>query len=243
MPLPVRSGNPGLNDKTFSGLPRPMAAGDRKTLQGAINKSFLLLVVLLAAAFYPWSQFAATGDASVVWPTTLIGLIGGLITALVISFKPTTATYLAIPYAALEGLVLGGISAVLERKYPGIAIQAVGLTFAVLAVMLVAYSTRLIQATQRFRVPRDVVHHDEALHPAALADQLAATFHERAKTHDLDGTFPQENYAGLHEQGFLRLVIPKEYGGDGAPLYDLVMAMDHLSRGDGGTGLAQRLCQ
>ena len=71
MPLPVRSGNPGLNDKTFSGLPRPMAAGDRMTLQGAINKSFLLLVVLLATAFYPWSQFAATGDASVVGPTTL----------------------------------------------------------------------------------------------------------------------------------------------------------------------------
>jgi alkylation response protein AidB-like acyl-CoA dehydrogenase len=72
----------------------------------------------------------------------------------------------------------------------------------------------------------------------ALADKLAATFHERAKTHDLDGTFPQENYVDLHEQGFLRLVIPKEYGGTGAPLYDLVMAMDHLSRGDGGTGLA-----
>jgi uncharacterized YccA/Bax inhibitor family protein len=78
MPLPVRSGNPGLNDRTFSGLPRPTAAGDRMTLQGAINKSFLLLVVLLAGAFYPWSQFAATGDASVVGPTTLIGLVGGL---------------------------------------------------------------------------------------------------------------------------------------------------------------------
>jgi uncharacterized YccA/Bax inhibitor family protein len=151
MPLPVRSGNPGLNDKTFSGLPRPVAAGDRMTLQGAINKSFLLLVVLMATAFYPWSQFAATGDASAVGPTTLIGLVGGLITALIISFKPTTATYLAIPYAALEGLVLGGISAILERRYPGIAIQAVGLTFGVLAVLLLAYSMRIIQATQRFR--------------------------------------------------------------------------------------------
>ena len=92
MPLPVRSGNPGLNDRTFSGLPRPVAAGDRMTLQGAINKSFLLLVVLLAGAFYPWSHFAATGDVSVVGRTTLIGLVGGLITALILSFKPTTAT-------------------------------------------------------------------------------------------------------------------------------------------------------
>jgi uncharacterized YccA/Bax inhibitor family protein len=62
-----------------------------------------------------------------------------------------TAPYLAVPYAALEGLVIGGISAVLEKKYPGIAIQATALTFAVLAVLLLAYSTGLIQVTQRFR--------------------------------------------------------------------------------------------
>jgi uncharacterized YccA/Bax inhibitor family protein len=40
---------------------------------------------------------------------------------------------------------------VLERRYPGIAIQAVGLTFGVMAALLLAYSTRLIQVTQRFR--------------------------------------------------------------------------------------------
>ena len=56
MPLPVRSGNPGLNEKTFSGLPRPMTAGDRMTLQGAINKSFLLLVVLLLVPYMAWVQ-------------------------------------------------------------------------------------------------------------------------------------------------------------------------------------------
>jgi uncharacterized YccA/Bax inhibitor family protein len=146
-----RSGNPGLNEKTFSGLPRPMAADQRMTLQGTINKSFLLLVVLLLGAFWPWSQYLATGDIATVSTTMMGGVIGGLILAVVISFKPTMATYLAIPYAALEGLALGGFSAVLERKYPGIAIQAVGLTFGVLAVLLVAYSMRLIRATQQFR--------------------------------------------------------------------------------------------
>jgi len=151
MPLPVRTGNPGLNEKTFFGMPRPSVADERMTLQGAINKSFLLLVVLMAGAFYPWSQYLSTGDTSVVGPSILIGIIGGLIAAVVISFKPTMATYLAIPYAGLEGLALGGFSAILERKYPGIAIQAVGLTFGVLAVLLVAYSTRLIKVTQRFR--------------------------------------------------------------------------------------------
>jgi uncharacterized YccA/Bax inhibitor family protein len=152
MPLPVsRSGNPGLNDKTFSGLPRLSVGGERMTLQGAINKSFLLLVVLLAGAFWPWSEYLSTGDASVVGPSILIGAVGGLVLGLVISFKATLAPYLAIPYAALEGLAMGGFSALLERRYPGIAIQAVGLTFGVLAVLLVAYSMRLIRVTQRFR--------------------------------------------------------------------------------------------
>jgi uncharacterized YccA/Bax inhibitor family protein len=152
MPLPVsRSGNPGLNEKTFSSQPRPMVGGERMTLQGSINKSFLLLVVLLAGALWPWSQYLATGDASVVGSSIMIGLVGGLVLGLVISFKATMAPYLAIPYAALEGLAMGGLSALLERRYPGIAIQAVGLTFGVLAVMLTAYSMRLIRATQQFR--------------------------------------------------------------------------------------------
>jgi uncharacterized YccA/Bax inhibitor family protein len=80
-----------------------------------------------------------------------IGIIGGLVAALVISFKPMTAPYLAIPYAALEGLAMGAISAVFERRYPGIAIQAVGATFAVFAAMLLAYKTGLIRVTERFR--------------------------------------------------------------------------------------------
>jgi uncharacterized YccA/Bax inhibitor family protein len=152
MPLPVsRSGNPGLNEKTFASQPWPAIGGERMTLQGSINKSFLLLVVLLAGALWPWSQYLSTGDASVAGTSILIGAVGGLVLALVISFKATMAPYLAIPYAALEGLAMGGFSALLERRYPGIAIQAVGLTFGVLAVLLTAYSMRLIRATQQFR--------------------------------------------------------------------------------------------
>jgi len=152
MPLPVsRSGNPGLNANTFSSQPRALSRDDRMTLQGSINKSFLLLVVLLAGAFWPWSQYLSSGDAAVAGTSILIGLVGGLILGLIISFKATTAPYLAIPYAALEGLAVGGLSALLERRFPGIAIQAVGLTFGVLAVLLVAYSMRLIRVTQQFR--------------------------------------------------------------------------------------------
>src|SRR5579883_334661 len=152
MPLPVRrTGNPGLNEKTFASLPRLGIGVEGMTLKGTIDRSFLLLIVLMLAALWPWSQFMASGDAQAVSSTMLLGLIGGFVLALIISFKASTAPYLAIPYAALEGLAVGGISAVLEQHYPGIAIQAVGLTFGVLAVLLVAYRMRWVRATAQFR--------------------------------------------------------------------------------------------
>ena len=147
----IKSGNPGLNDRTFSGLPRPALESERMSLQGTINKSFLSLLVLMAAALWPWSQFLASHNPAVVGVPMVVGLFGGFILALIISFRPMTAPYLTLPYAALEGLVLGGLSAILERRYPGIAIQATALTFAVLAALLVAYTTHLIRATQRFK--------------------------------------------------------------------------------------------
>ncbi len=55
-------------------------------------------------------------------------------------------------YALLEGLALGGISAAIDLRYPGIAIQAVGLTFGTLFVLLLAYRSGLIQVTQKFRL-------------------------------------------------------------------------------------------
>jgi uncharacterized YccA/Bax inhibitor family protein len=147
----IKSGNPGLNDKTFAGLPRPALASERMTLQGTVNKSFVLLVALLAGALWPWSQYLATGNAAVVVAPVLIGAFGGLAVAVAMIFRPMLAPYLAVPYAALEGLALGGVSAMLERRYPGIAIQAVGLTFGVMAALLLAYSMGLIHVTQRFR--------------------------------------------------------------------------------------------
>src|SRR5579863_4418695 len=87
----TRTGNPGLNERTFSGLPQVGAGGEVMTLQGTINKSFLLLVVLLAAALWPWSQFLASGNQAVVLPAIVVGAIGGLVLALIISFKATLA--------------------------------------------------------------------------------------------------------------------------------------------------------
>ncbi len=143
-----RSGNPGLNDSTFTRVPRVGFGEQPMTVAGTVNKSFLLLVVMMVCALWPWSQ-ASAGNIQAVGGLVTLGAIGGFILALIISFKPTTAPYLAVPYAALEGVVLGAISAMFEARYPGIAIEAIGGTFAVSFVMLVLYRTRVIRVTDR----------------------------------------------------------------------------------------------
>jgi len=151
MPLPARrTSNPMLNERTFGGLPRAGIGLDGMTLKGTIDKSFLLLIVLMVSALWPWSQLAG-GDVQAVSSLTLLGVVGGFILAMIVGFKPTAAPYLAIPYAALEGLALGGISAIFEQRYHGIAIEAVGLTFAVLLALLIAYRTGLIRVTAQVR--------------------------------------------------------------------------------------------
>ncbi len=147
------SGNPTLSQKIFD---RSLETTDDgvMTVRGSINKFGFLLFMVIAGAIYNWHLFTVGKEASMM--TLLwIGLIGGLITGLIVSFKPTTARYLAPAYGILEGLALGGLSAIVNAqfsvKYPGIVVQAVGLTFGVGVVMFLLYNFRIIQATQKFK--------------------------------------------------------------------------------------------
>lgn len=70
-----------------------------------------------------------------------------------------------------------------------------------------------------------------------LAGDLAARFHERADRGDQQSIFPLENYRDLHESGYLRLALPKHHGGEGADLFDMVLAQEILARGDASTAL------
>ena len=122
------------------------------TLSGTVNKTGILLVLAVASAFFTWTQFAATHNPASVSLEMLVGIFGGLIFALITSFKREWSPITAPIYALLEGLFLGAFSAMLDLRYPGIAIQAVGLTFATLFVLLAAYSTGVIKVTQKLRL-------------------------------------------------------------------------------------------
>jgi uncharacterized YccA/Bax inhibitor family protein len=147
----IRTSNPALNARTFADLRRDPTAPPM-TLEGTVNKAALLLFLVVVPAAWVWSQVRTAFDPSVVGPWILLGGIGGFIAAIVTVFKKEWSPVTAPVYAALEGLVLGGLSALLETKYPGIVMQSVGLTFATLAAMLIAYRTGLIKATEKFKL-------------------------------------------------------------------------------------------
>jgi uncharacterized YccA/Bax inhibitor family protein len=112
------------------------------TLQGVVNKTGILLLLCMGAAAFAWTHPALRA------PLLLVGFIGGFVACMVGIFKPTTSPIAAPIYAVLEGLCLGAISQVFElRSYPGIVVNAMMLTFGVLGIMLLLYTTRTIRVT------------------------------------------------------------------------------------------------
>jgi uncharacterized YccA/Bax inhibitor family protein len=156
MPL-MKTSNPALGENTFRGMSGGgygglVDAANRMTLNGTVNKTGLLLICALGTACWTWSMFLKSRDLAEVAPLMLVGLFGGFIFAMVTSFKKEWAPVTAPIYALLEGLLLGGLSAMMDLRYPGIGVQAVGLTFGTLFVMLLAYRSGLIKVTQKFRM-------------------------------------------------------------------------------------------
>ena len=152
----MRTSNPALNEKVFSST---RSAGETMTISGAVNKTFILLALVVFAALYTWnlfySQLSKAGPqaaAQAVMPWMITGVIAGLIVAMITIFKKTWAPATAPAYAVLEGLALGGISAFFEVQFPGIVIQAVALTLGTLFALLMAYKSGLIRATENFRL-------------------------------------------------------------------------------------------
>ena len=148
-----QSENPTLSQKIFNRSITQDEAGTM-TVRGTMAKFGFLLFMVLAGATYTWYCYY-NNQPQTMMTLLWVGLIGGLISVLAISFKPTLAPYIAPAYGILEGFVLGAISAILNEafrvKYPGLVIQAVGLTFGVAVAMFVLYNFRIIKATQRFK--------------------------------------------------------------------------------------------
>ncbi len=148
----MRTANPALNSKTFKGLEYAADSNNVMTIQGTVNRTGLLLILTLISATWVWNMFFESGNPATVTPWTMIGAIGGFVVALVTIFKKEWSAVTSPVYALLEGLFLGGISAIFEARFPGIVIQAVGLTFGTLLCLLFAYKSGFIKATENFKL-------------------------------------------------------------------------------------------
>ncbi|HEY2857352.1 MAG TPA: Bax inhibitor-1/YccA family protein [Terracidiphilus sp.] len=156
MPL-MKTSNPALGENTFRNISGSGYGGGlidataRMTLSGTVNKTGALLLLTLASAAWTWYQFESSfGDLGAVGGWMALGFIGGFICAMVTIFKKQWSPVTAPLYAVLEGLALGGISAMFNAQYHGIAFQAVCLTFGTLLALLLAYTSRIIKVTQKF---------------------------------------------------------------------------------------------
>lgn len=149
----MSSANPVMNDQVYRNVGRSTAASGVMTMEGTVLKTAFLLLIMTATASYTWalaSNPAAGPGAAAGW--AIGGAIGGLVLALITTFNPSYSPYTSPLYAAAEGLFLGSISASFEAQYPGLVIQALGLSTGVLAMMLFLYGTRLVQATEQFKM-------------------------------------------------------------------------------------------
>lgn len=152
----MNSNNPFFKNKSFTNTSAAAEVHEAKiidrdetmTVSGTINKSFLMLILLIASAAVTWSM-AYNGQNPMIF--TIGGAIVGFILVLVATFKPQLSGYLAPGYAIFEGLFIGGISAIFEVKYPGIVIQAVSCTFVTFMVCFGLYKYEIVKVTEKFK--------------------------------------------------------------------------------------------
>ena len=146
----MNSQNPFFNTKSFkenNNVTHEAVVIDRNetmTVSGTINKSFLMLILLIASAAVTWSMTNPIVFA-------IGGAIVGFILVLIATFKPQYSGFLAPGYAIFEGLFIGGISAIFEVMYPGIVIQAVSCTFVTFMVCFGLYKYEIVKVTEKFK--------------------------------------------------------------------------------------------
>lgn len=148
----TKTSNPVFGKSFFNA--ETIMSGETMTVQGTINKALVLFGLLLAGAYYTWNIFFSLESLELAQSTIMPWMLGsaiiGFVLAIATSFMRKLSPFLAPIYAMVEGLFLGAISAFFESMYPGIVVQAVGLTMATFFMMLFLYKTQIIRVTKKF---------------------------------------------------------------------------------------------
>src|SRR5688572_24428768 len=145
-----KSGNPTLQEKSFEGtIFQGISTGQEMTVKGTMNKFGFLLIMVMGATIFAWGQFYKGSNPM---PFMMIGVFGGLALAIVMMIKKSWSPYIAPAYALLQGLFVGAVSAYYDYLYPGLVMQAVGLTLVVTLLMYLIYRYKIIKVTSQFKM-------------------------------------------------------------------------------------------
>jgi len=202
----MSSNNPVLKPEVFS-QSSPYATAETMTVQGTIDKTFVLLCLLVVGAGLVW------GQPLKFLPWAMPAAIIGFVLALITTFKREWASVTAPLYAFAEGVVVGWLSSMMEQQFPGIVVQAVLLTFGTLFSLLVVYRTGLIKVTDRLRMM--VVGATLAIGVVYLISMVMGMFGK---------SIPLINGAGPIGIGFSLLVV-------GIAAFNLVLDFDFIEQG------------
>lgn len=141
------SNNPMIKSKVAENV---ILEGEPMSISGAINKTAILLGIVVLVAYYAWT-LCAGGFADKANMLLITGSIAGLVLAIIASFNPKSSPITAPAYAVCEGFVVGIISYAYGAMFDGIVQSALGITILALFAMLFLYKTKVIQATPTFR--------------------------------------------------------------------------------------------
>ena len=144
----MRHHNPALRSSYFV---HSSSNSGALRLQGVAFKTALLLGLSLLSAAWVWHAFALAADLQTLQRYASGGGMASFVLALATLWRPRWAVVTAPAYALCKGLSLGSLSLVLEVFYPGVARQALPLTFAILAAMLLLYGTGIVRVSPGLR--------------------------------------------------------------------------------------------
>lgn len=217
----MRSSNPAMNPALFA-QSRTYGIQETMTVGGTVNKCFILWALVALPAMWVWGKVmtpapalgydvarTGAGVAPFIWG----GLFGGMIFGLATAFKPQWARITAPLYAVCEGMLLGGISAYYELRFPGIVMQAVALTFGTMFCMLSLYKSRIIPVTDKLRM--GIMSATGAIFFVYLGSMLLGFFGVRV---------PFIHEGGMIGIGFSVIVV-------GVAAFNLLLDFDIIERG------------
>lgn len=149
MAISYRSSNPVLNNKFMAAL----TGVETMSLQGSLRKIGLLLTLTIISAFATTLICLNAGENMFLYAglfATVGSVVGFILAIITFVSRPQNPAALMSLYALFEGMLVGGMSLVLEAQYPGIVLQAAFGTVGITATMYIMYSSRIIRPTPMF---------------------------------------------------------------------------------------------